>query len=328
MDEFRVRNTAALAAAIGADIIDIHGAIQLFHSSLGSQTLARSMASGIDDALHQTLRDKIALKVQSIKESIESISKGTPERGIALLNVLRNAETPVMTLLDELQNAPSSPDPVTWLLQARKLDKYFLKALGLREGMARAECREILSRRLESVLKELGIDSGIRSLCKLAIWGEDHYRELSSRLKLVSTIADGIANLEATLIQKTADLLGKDIRPDRRTKSLLGAAALLVVVGCACCPPLAVAIGILIGICLLSKAVSFLVEKIDENLVQSILKGQDPSWKQFFSDVFQEADARLADMAELAGRAALPLMPASFGEAMRKDASDEMPSPS
>ncbi|MDR2377215.1 MAG: hypothetical protein LBD54_00435 [Puniceicoccales bacterium] len=326
MDDFDVRHTAALAMAIGANA-NVHEAIRLFHSSIGSQTLAQSMASGADEDLRRTLLEQIDAKAQSIKQSIEAIPEEASERGVAILAALRKAETPVMSLMDELRNAPGSQDPVAYL-QKQKLGKDFLKTLGLREGMSKTECQEVLSQHLESVLKEVGIDSGIRSLCKLAVHGSNHYRDLSSRLKIVSTVADGIANLGATLIQKTAGLLGKEITPDKTTKTLLGAAALLIVVGCSCCPPLAIAVGVLAGLCLLAKAVSFLAEKINENLAQSILKGQDPPWNQFCSDVFQKADERLADVVEVAGQAATPLIPGHLGDALRRGAAGEAPPPS
>ncbi|MDR0728269.1 MAG: hypothetical protein LBF21_01485, partial [Puniceicoccales bacterium] len=294
--------------AIGANA-NVHEAIQLFHSSIGSQTLAQSMASGADEDLRHTLLEQINAKAQSIRASIEAIPEEASERGVAILAALRKAETPVMSLMDELRNAPSSQDPVAYL-QTQKLDKDFLKALRLREGMSKIECQEILSQHLESVLKEVGIDSGIRSLCKLAVHGENHYRDLSSRLKIVSTFVDGIANFAATLIQKAS---GKEIDPHKATAALLGAAALLIVMGGPYYYIPAIIVGALVGLCLLAKAVSFLIEKINENFAQSILKGQDPSWNQFFSDVFQEANERLADVMEVAAQAAVPLIPGRLG---------------
>jgi len=322
MDNFHVRNTAALAAAIGIEDMPA-AAERLLRSSMGSSVIAHSMSAEVEDSLRSLLREKIAAKAEMIQEGLNAATEETSERGVAILNVLREAETPVMTLLDALREMPSrSRDPISFL-KSQKIDENFMKTLGLREGMSRSECQEVLERHLGTVLQEVGIRSGVRNLCKLAVHGENYYHNLSDRLKLVSTIADGIANLCSTLVVKAAALLGKGVDPEKTTKVFLGAAAALIVTGCAFCPPLAIAAGVVTGVFLLAKAVSALTGRINENLAQSVLEGRDTPWSQFFSGVFQDAGGVLGDAVDAAGKAAAPLVPGQLGKLLRRESVDE-----
>jgi hypothetical protein len=299
MGDLRVGNTTVLAAALGIKE-------SVVSPRAGSSTLSCSMSSGALRGLRDTLMDKVSEKLSSLQKSIGALVEG-PERGVSILNVFRQAGIPVITLLDELRSMPdSNKDPISFLKE-RGFSESSLEKLGLREGMSKCKCQEILGQHFQEILKEVGVDSGVRNLCKLAMYGEDYYRKLSSKLKAASAIADKVADIVAKPIlwiaRGVTNALGKDSGQwsDAQTvKAVASAAGLLAAICIPLSSSLAVATGVMFGVFLLLKGVSALLKSIDEAFVKTCLEGKKSTWEQFFSDLFRKISETVDDVAPAA----------------------------
>ncbi|MDR0444915.1 MAG: hypothetical protein LBG98_01335 [Puniceicoccales bacterium] len=295
MNDLRIGNTMVLAAALGIKE-------NVVSSQAGSSALSHSMSSSALHDLQDTLTDRVDEKLSSLKKSIGAIVEG-PEKGISILNVLRQSKAPVMMLLDELRNMPNSNTNPISFLKEQGFPENLLEKLGLHEGMSKSECQEILGQHFQEILRGVGVSSGVRNLCKLAIRGEDYYRNLSSKLKVASTITGGVANIITKPIfwiaRGVAKASGKDAgqwSEENIMKSVATVTSFVVTTCVSLCPPLAIAAGVMFGVFLLSKGVSALLELINEAFVKTCLEGKEDAWDRFFFNLFRKIAETVGDV--------------------------------
>jgi hypothetical protein len=297
--DIRVRNTVTFAAALGIGLSSGTARPRRGSSEVSQGMAADSLISS--DAAHSlqaTLADKIEGRLSLLQQSIEAIGK-VPERGVSILNILRQSEIPVMTLLDKLRDMPANGDPLSFLKE-QGFPEILLERLGLCEGMSKSKCQEILSRHLQNVLEKVGINSGVRSFCKLAVHGEDYYRNLSSGLKLCSTIAEGISNIAAKPIALIARAFGRELSANQEMAAMAMATTATVILSSFICPPLAVGIGVAFATFLIFKGLSTLFELIDQSFARNCLEMREGSWNEFFSNLSQKISKAIDDIAPAA----------------------------
>jgi hypothetical protein len=334
MDDFRVRNTAVLAMTLGvgiSDVVRLRRGSPVISRQMGSDNLASSNAVNESRGI---LTRKINEKLSSLRQSIEAIGE-VPERGVSILNIFRRQEIPVMTLLDELREMPANEDPVLYLID-RGFPKDFLEKLGLHEGMSKGECQEILSRHFQEILEKVGVESGVRNVCKLAVNGEDHYRKRSAGLKLASTITRGISDIAAKpmvwmargVVSIVAKSFGIDPSklPETQTVKAVTAVAIPTLAICIpLCPPLAIAVGVMFGVFLLFKGTSSILESVDKAFVRSRLEGKDDGWNQFCSNLSQKILETMDDVAPAAMAALGVVIPGTTGQILAAAAEETLP---
>ena len=314
---FKISNTVTSATVLGVGLEDIVG------FQRGSPELSQSMLLGAVDGLQGTLIGKINGKLSALRQSIEAIGE-VPERGVSILNIFRQQEIPVMTLLDKLREMPVNEDPVLYLIN-RGFPKDFLEKLGLHEGMSKGECQEILSRHFQEILEKVGVESGVRNLGKLAVHGEDHYRKRSAGLELASTITRGMSDIAAKpmgwiahgVVSVAAKLfkIDPDKLPDTQTVKAVSAAAALVLTICIpTCPPLAIAVGVMFGVFLLFRGVSAILELANESFAKSCLEGKNDAWTQFCSNLSRKISVTMDDVAPAAAPVVGIMIPGTIGQ--------------
>jgi hypothetical protein len=325
--DFRVRNTATLAAALGV------GVSSIVRSRRGSSELSQLMSSSAVNVLRGNLTDKINEKLSALQQSIEAIDEGS-ERGVSILDVLRQSEIPVMTLLDELKNIPSSnKDPISFL-KGQGFPEDFLEKLGLQEGISKSECQEILSRHLQGVLRGVGINEGVRNLCKLAVHGEEHYRNRSSALKAASTATHGISNIAAkpmvwiaygavNLVAKIFSMDSSKLPDTQSVKAISAVAAAALAICISICPPIAIAVGVMYGVFLLFRGISSLLELANESFAKSCLEGKDDAWSQFFSNLSRKILETINSVAPAVATLVGAIIPGTTGQILEAAAEGE-----
>jgi hypothetical protein len=306
---YRVMNEVALATTLGVSE-------SIICSRTGSQGISQLMSSRAVHELQGALNGAIDEKVSSLRAAIANTREST-KRGVSALAVLRQNDVSVVAVLDALRRGiPPGEDPVTYLTTVQRFPIPLLERLGLHKDMSKRECQEMLGRHLRGVLERIAGDSDVRGLVvagdldvrglvKLAIYGEEHYRNLSLAFKLCSTVANGISNIASKPITLISSAFGRKLSAKQETAAMTGAAMAMVTLFGFTCPPLAIAIAVTFSVYLLFKGIGSLFELADQSFASSCLEGKEGGWSHFLSQLSQGISKTIDDIAPAAAKATM-----------------------